>query len=122
MSYLLEFEIQKLPKMPNELLGARWSVRAGHAKVWQREVWAKVWPLRPESGPLKKAKLTLVRCSSRRPDNDGLSGSFKAVIDALVKNQIIIDDTDEVIGWPTYLHETTSPRKGGIRVKVEGVE
>lgn len=117
--YALAFEIAGLPKVPNELLGAHWRVRAGHAKRWERAVWREVWPLKP-AAPLTKARLTLTRCSARTPDFDNLALSFKPVVDALVKCGVLIDDTPAVIGQPTYAHEKVRPGKGKIKIQVEG--
>src|SRR6185437_3610824 len=113
--YTLAFELLGLPKVPNELLGAHWRVRAGHAKRWERAVWAKCWHLKPNT-PLIKASLVLTRCSARSPDFDNLALSFKPVVDALVKCGVIVDDTPAVIGQPTYKHERARPGRGLIRV------
>lgn len=118
MSYKLEFTLDGLPQTPNSLLGAHWRVRSGHAKRWERAVWAKCWHLRP-SEPLNKAKLRLTRFSSASPDYDGLVGSFKPVIDGLVRVGILSDDTMEVIGVPEYKVEKIGPKKGRIKVEVE---
>lgn len=42
--------------------------------------------------PLAKAKIKLVRHSHRMLDYDGLVGSMKPVVDALVSARILIDD------------------------------
>ena len=118
--YQLTFYVSDLPKTPNSLLGANWVVRAGHAKKWDRLVWKAVWPFRP-SQPLAKAKLTLLRSSSKALDYEGLVGSFKAPIDALVKNGILLDDSMVVIGQPTYLHEMGKRGGGFVMMKVEAV-
>ncbi len=120
MSYTLEFRIDGLPKTGNVLLGAPWKVRAGHAKVWERKVFKECWHLRPPE-PLKKAKLTFTRYSSRTPDFDGLVSSFKAVKDALVKLGFIVDDNPKVVGQPTYVHEVVSPLRGAVKVKIEEI-
>src|SRR5690606_14842084 len=82
--YELEFEIEGLPKTPNTLLGRSWFVRSAHAKKWMNLVALHTNRQRPDY-PLEKAELTLTRFSSIEPDTDGLVGSFKAVLDALVK-------------------------------------
>lgn len=116
--YQLTFEVQDLPDMPNRLLGASWRVRVGHAKKWERVVWKHTWAIKPRQ-PLTRASLTLTRYSSQRPDHDGLVGSFKAVIDGLVKNGVLLDDDHAVIGVPKYLWEPASPRKGKIKIEVK---
>lgn len=120
MSYSLAFELQGLPKMPNSLLGSHWRARAGHAQEWHRKMWRCAWHLKPEK-PLERAVVTFTRYSSREPDFDGLAGSFKAVADGLVKCGIIVDDRPSCIGQPTYLWEKCAPKKGHVKIKVEGV-
>lgn len=119
--YVLEIEIPILPRLPNQLLGAHWRTRAGHAKKWRELVWMYCEHTKPTS-PLARARLTLTRFSSRRPDFDGLVGSFKATIDALVKCGVLKDDTHEVIGVPEYRHQPIGACKGKIQITVEGME
>lgn len=118
--YTFEVEIPVLPRLPNQLLGAKWRTRAGHAKKWEHLVWRYCWHLRPTE-PLKRARLTLTRFSSRRPDFDGLVGSFKSPLDALVKLGVLADDAHEVIGVPEYLHEHIGACRGKIKIIVEGI-
>lgn len=118
MSYILELDIKVLPRLPNQLLGSHWRTRAGHANKWQTIIFKETAHCRPNE-PLKRAKLTCVRKSTRRPDFDGLVGSFKAVIDSLVKAGVLLDDTHEVIGVPHYDHEKVGANRGGIFVRVE---
>lgn len=113
-----EIEIEGLPKTPNELLGRHWRTRAAHAKKWMKLVAAHANQFKPPY-PLTSAALSLTRMSSVQPDHDGLSGSFKAVIDALVKLEILADDTPTVIGKPDYRWEKAPPKKGKIKIKVE---
>ncbi len=120
MKYSLEFEIVGLPKSPNNLLGRHWRAKAGHAQQWMGKVLIAVNRNKPVE-PLKKATLTLTRFSSSEPDHDGLCGSFKAVIDALVKVKVLENDKPSNIGSPTYLWEKTKQGAGKIRVKVEEV-
>lgn len=119
MTYRLEFTIPDLPKLPNQLLGAHWTIRSGHAKAWKRKVWRCVWHLKP-SEPLKKASLTLTRGSSREADFDGLVGSFKAIIDGLVEAQVLAGDTQSIIGQPCYQWTKAKRGAGFIRVLIEG--
>ena len=119
--YRLEFKLEGLPKTTNSLAGAKWQVRAAHAKKWKRAVWRTVWPLKPES-PLVKAKITLTRFSSREADFDGLVSSFKHIIDGLTEAGIIIDDKRSVIDVPVYIWEKTSPKNGHIKVLVEELQ
>lgn len=118
--YTFEFEIDKLPKMYNQLTRGGWFVRMKHTKAWHLEVHIAVSKNRPVA-PLKKAKLTLTRCSSNRPDFDGLTSGFKPVIDGLIRAGVLENDDFKVIGIPDYQHERAKRGEGKIRVKIEEI-
>lgn len=94
MNYRLEIEIPGLPETTNEVLA-----------------------MRPRA-PIARASLTLTRCSTTRPDPDGLTSSFKHIIDGLVKSGVLADDRHENIGFPTYLWEQAPRGKGCIRIQL----
>lgn len=119
--YRLEFEINDLPKTYNALGRAHWTVKAKEARKWLNLVLLGCYSKRPIR-PLQLAKLSLVRCSSSRPDPDGLVSSFKHVIDGLRKASIICNDQFENIGMPEYKWEEAPRGKGKIKVKVEEIE
>lgn len=98
-----------------------WRAAHSHAKAWKRSVWAAVWPLRPPE-PLKKARLTLTRHSSSRPDTDGLVSGFKHIIDGLVEARVLEDDSFEHIGMPDYRWEKAKSGQGHVSIKVEELE
>jgi hypothetical protein len=117
-----------LPKLPNQLLGARWFIRSAEAKKWKRLVgdalveaeWQRQVFKAPDPPlPMKKARITLTRCSPRQCDFDGLVGSMKPVLDALVHQKVIEDDTPEHVSCD-YVWEKTTKLKQGIRIEVEG--
>src|SRR5690606_35743815 len=110
--------IEGLPKTPNTLLGRSWFVRSAHAKKWLNLVALKTNRQRPDY-PLEKAELTLTRYSSIEPDFDGLCGSFKAVLDALVKLGVLKDDKPSNIGQPSYKWEKVNPNSGKIKVRIK---
>ncbi len=118
MKYAIEFEIMGLPKLPNQLLGRHWRAKAGHAQQWLGKVMIAMNMKRPPT-PLTTATLVMTRLSSVEPDHDGLVGSFKSVIDALVKIRILENDKPSNIGSPTYLWEKTKQGAGKIKVKVQ---
>jgi len=118
--YTLEITIDGLPKTINMTYGQHWSVKHKESKKWMRLVGAHIrWNYPKE--PLKRANLTLIRGSSVPPDFDGLIISFKHVIDALVKLNVIIDDNMEIIGQPTYRWEKAKPGKGYVRITVQEI-
>lgn len=118
MTYSLEFELLGLPKLPNELLTRHWSKVVADSKRWKNDVFLITAGKRPSS-PLLKAKLTLVRRSTKEPDRDNLYGSFKPVIDGLITAKIIEDDNPQVISKMSVRWEKIGQKKGSIYVKVE---
>lgn len=118
MNYILEFELKGLPKTTNSMAAAHWTKRHGHAKRWKMVVYMAVRTKCPDT-PLKRAQLTLIRCSSKDSDFDGLVSSFKHVIDGLVEAGVLENDRHENIGQPTYRQERAKRGHGFIKVKVE---
>lgn len=118
MRFVLEFEIEGLPKMSNTLLGASWQVRAGHAKLWKSRVANAVLPFKPPE-PLAHAALELTRFSASEPDFDGLCSGFKSVVDGLVEAGVLQSDKPSCIGTPVFLWARCPRGKGHIRVRVE---
>jgi Holliday junction resolvase RusA-like endonuclease len=113
----MEFEIYALPKMPNTLLKRHWRTVSNESKKWHSLVRSKLHWIHE---PLPKAKLTLTRYSVKEPDFDGLVGSFKYCIDALVKCGVLIDDKYSVIGESKYRWQKVSKLKEQkIRVQIE---
>jgi hypothetical protein len=116
--YYLFFEIQYLPKPPNRLLTAHWSAAYKEKKKVLHLVNLSTIGKRPKE-PLEKATLYLARHSSRAPDYDGMTGSFKYVIDALVSLKILKNDNMEVIGSPIYQWVKAKQKEGKITVCVK---
>jgi hypothetical protein len=121
MSYVLEFIIAGLPKTPNQLLGAHWTIRAGHARRWKSHV-AKAVTLNggPPKAPLRHSLITCVRISSGQMDRDGLSGSFKSLIDGLKACGVIVDDSPEHVEIK-YAQEKGKRGEGRVRVRIEEI-
>lgn len=118
----LELHIPALPKLPNTLLGAHWRSRASNAQKWKKLVVQSLFDCATSlpSHPLKKARIYLIRRSPRQCDFDGLVGSFKPVLDALVKCMVIEDDAPQHIEC-TYSWEKTSTKGQGIKVTIESI-
>lgn len=121
MSYTLSFELPGLPNRPNQTNAKGHWARYKESKEWHEAVALVVGSRRPPA-PLECAKLTLVRHSSVCPDPDGLVGSFKYVVDALVKHGVIINDKISTIGMPDYYWMKCKPKAGKIQVTVQSVE
>lgn len=119
--YRLEFELIGLPKSPNQLLGAHWTIRSGHAKKWKKLVGKAVEKKCPPT-PLEKAKVTLIRYSAAKSmDRDNLRSSFKPIVDALKLYGVIVDDAPEVIGEPVVEHMPGGRGAGKVKIIVESI-
>lgn len=122
MKYQLKLEINGLPKTVNALGRKHWAVKVKHNRFWEKLVGYEIFKqnLKP-SEPLKKAKIEFVRYSSIEPDFDNLVNSFKVIMDALIKNGIIIDDKPSIVGCPTYAWEKCKKKEGKITVEIKEV-
>ena len=114
--YAIAFNVEGLPKMPNELLHAHWRVSQRNARDWKLLIRSQVGRATPPA-PLNGALVNFVRRSASQPDYDGLVGSFKPVLDGLVEAHVLEDDTmDQVVAHYRWEH---APRgKGSIGVSV----
>jgi hypothetical protein len=119
--YSLEFRIEGLPKTTNAKRGfGHWAQYYRESVKWKKEIIPYLVSKKPPS-PLQKARLTLTRWSSVRPDHDGLVSSFKHVIDGLVDAGVLVNDKFENIGQPDYRWEKAPQGKGFITVVVQQV-
>ena len=116
-AYRLEFRLEGLPKMSNQLLRGHWRVKHAHAMKWKLAVSLACHGFKPRS-PLASAALTLIRASSNEPDTDGLISGFKHIVDGLVECGVLANDKRSNIGVPDYRWEKCAPGKGHVRVTV----
>jgi len=116
-NYTLLIRLEGLPLMSNQLLRGHWRKKHGHALKWKLAVSLASHMKRPRD-PLERATLTLTRCSSMRPDHDGLVSGFKSVIDGLVECGVLANDKFENIGVPVYLWAKAPLRKGHVLIEV----
>lgn len=122
---MLDFELPGLPPMntAGSHGGSHWS-RTIIKRKWEGKVVSAVlealrrWP----AEPLERARVTIVRCSTREPDYDNLAQGGKFILDGLVKAGVIADDSPQVIGRPDYRWEKAPPAKGCVRVRVEEID
>lgn len=108
--YRLHLEFPILAKTLNEILYKnRWYVKR------EKDMWGEllgsmlIGKLPP--APLGKAKITLIRHSSRQCDYDNLVFSGKFIVDFL-KGRVIVDDNMQAIGIPTYLWKKGKAKHG----------
>lgn len=115
---MITLKIKDLPKMPNTLIRKHWAIITKEKNKWHGLVKLFLGHQTPKA-PFKKAKLVLTRYSMRAPDYDGLVGSFKYVVDGLVKAGVIIDDKITVIGNSDYKWEKCKKLEQRIEVTIE---
>lgn len=121
MTYRLEIDVPGLPETVNQILSMSLRARMRQKKVWKNIVWLLTAGKRPPA-PLKRARLTLTRHSTTRPDPDGLTSSFKHIIDGLVVARILENDRYDNISFPAYEWAHAPAGKGHCTVLVEGIE
>lgn len=121
MSYRLDLTLHCLPKSLNKKLrwGAKWAnikENRGFDILIAGMVARKLPPQ-----PLKKARISIVRHSWRTLDFDGLVGSMKPVVDALVSAGVLADDNWNTLGaWD--IDQQFRPKKDGPLLNVSVVE
>jgi hypothetical protein len=113
------FELPGLPPTTNVLNTKHWAAKKSIRDDWQGLISVVTSQCRPVK-PYHRAHLTLTRYSTRCPDSDGLVGSFKYIIDGLVKCRVLEDDSYQHIGMPTYLWEKSSREESRIKVEIKG--
>lgn len=82
----------------NPVLGAHWSKRYAQKEKWAwliraARLEARLFP----SQPLQKARLTIERWGPRRIDYDNFVGGAKGIVDLLVHEGFIVDDSPDHI-------------------------
>lgn len=114
--YTLKLQIDWLPKALNKSLRANGFARDRENKAWDTYIAAKTSGKRP-ARPLPCAEITLIRHSHRMLDYDGVVGSLKPVVDALVTAGIIEDDSWGVLGaW--QVNQIFRPKKLGPLLEI----
>ena len=116
--YRLELKLNYLPKLPNQLLMSHWRVKQKEIKLAHQIIFGASQRKRPTL-PLKKARLTFIRCSARQPDRDNLIFSFKHLQDGLVKAKILTDDNPHVVTDSYYSWQKHPQKTGHCIVIVE---
>jgi len=106
-----------LPKLPNELRWKHWAIVRKHDGEWHWAVYGAVARDLKPVAPLKRALVTLTRHSARQPDPDGNVGSWKPVLDGLVKIGVLEDDSAEHVTLDCRW-EKAAPRRGKITIVV----
>lgn len=114
--YKVLIQTENLPKSTNIKLRSHYFRNHAETKMWQLLISSLIRGQLPKK-PLLKAKITVVRHSYRFLDFDGLVGSMKPVVDALVYNNVISDDSWNVLGaWE--VHQKFRAKKDGPLLEI----
>ncbi len=99
MSYKLRLLIDSLPKSLNKKLRSHRFKNHSENKSWDRQIacMCSAKGIKPKT-PLERAQITLIRHAHRTLDFDGLVGSLKPVVDALVTAGVLKDDSWAILG------------------------
>lgn len=126
MKYRLEIFLKgpaHEPHPPNENAKRRMHFfnRSRSANMWKRIVLAQILISQKPEEPLTKAKVTLIRYTTKRRicDGDAIPSACKPIVDGLKIAGIIIDDKWRVIGMPIYDQKECDKESEGIKVIVE---
>jgi hypothetical protein len=115
---LAEINLDFLPKTTNHLNTMHWAMKHKEAKACKLMVMLQCRHKRIHGLGLSRVELELTRFSSKEPDFDGMVGSWKYVIDALVEASVIVDDKPSIIGSPIFLWEKAKQKEGKIRIRI----
>lgn len=118
--YKLNLTLDVLPKSLNMSLGSNPWQRNKVNNMWDTLIFEKVRYCLPTK-PLLKARIRIVRHFYRTLDYDGLVGSMKPVVDALVTAGVLSDDNWEVTG-PWDVSQIFRQKKAGPLLEIEIVE
>lgn len=112
----IQFTLHCLPKSLNKKLRSHFHTNNKENKRFDFLV-AGILRNNIPKKPLTKAKLKIVRHFYRTMDFDGLVGSMKPVVDALVSCGLIIDDSWNVLG-PWEVDQVFRPKSQGPLLEI----
>lgn len=118
--YELRLSIPALPAANNVKLRQHWGVQRREGKEWDNTIHYETVGKKPPA-PLEKAQVAFVRHSDRMLDFDGLVGSLKPVMDALVEARIVKDDAWSIVGAWT-VDQKFRPKKDGPLLEIRVIE
>ena len=95
--YSLYLQIHSLPSSLNKKLRSHRFKNHKENKSWDFIIDLNCSGKKPNA-PLPKASISIIRHSYRTLDYDGLVGSMKPVVDALVTCGVLVDDSWNVLG------------------------
>lgn len=114
--YQIDLRLHCLPRSTNKSLRAHWTVQRREGKQFDKMI-AELCIGRLPEKPLPKARIRIVRHFWRTLDYDGLVGSMKPVVDALVSAGMLESDSWKVLGqWD--VSQEFRPRKLGPLIEI----
>ncbi len=119
--YQLKLSLPHLPKSTNDKLRSHWRDNHAENQSWDQIIHFATLGKRP-AVPLTRARLILHRHYFRGLDFDGVVGSLKPVVDALVSVGILKDDSWPVVGaW--FVKQSFRPKSKGplLEISVEEI-
>lgn len=111
--YKLAITLHSLPDSLNKGLRTHRFKYQQKNKKWDLLIFGMVRHRLPPQ-PLTKARVTIVRHFWRSLDYDGLVGSMKPVVDALVEAGVLVDDNYGVTGPWIVTQEFRSKKEGPL--------
>lgn len=102
----------------NLLYGDHWSRRHKHRKKWGWLTRAALLKAKVHERPRwARARVTVERYGKNICDADNVRAGAKALMDSLVAEQIILDDSPAVIGEPVFIQHAGKARKTIVRIE-----
>ena len=120
--YQIDLTFHELPPSLNVTLRKHWKAQRRVGKHWD-DIVAQALIGKMPPAPLAQARITIVRHFWASMDYDGVVGSMKPVVDALVSAGVIADDRWKVTG-PWIIDQKFRPKKEGplLTLRVESRE
>lgn len=117
---MIEFTIPKPTPSLNQFYWGHWSKKMKNAKEWRKWVWAaRVATGTKELMAMEAHRhVTVERYGSRKLDRDNFIGGCKGIIDALVKEGFILDDSPAHVSIE-YHQYTGKPYRTIIKIEGE---
>lgn len=114
--YRLTLSLPGVPKSLNRALRTHHRGRSRDNAAWDNEIAAECHGKKPPQ-PLPRAKISITRHAHRMLDFDGLVGSLKPVVDALVTAGVLADDSWKVTGgW--HVDQKYRPERMGPLLEI----
>lgn len=114
--YSIYLMLDVLPKSLNKKLRSHWTKNYQENNRFDFAIAVQTQSRKPVE-PLRKASLTIISHYYRMRDYDGLVGSMKPVVDALVSAGVLHDDSWGVLGaW--NVDQKFRPKKDGPLIEI----